>query len=180
MIYLIIGGAKSGKSMYAQNISKKLENHSGNLYYVATMNPYDCEDLKRIENHLQEREGYGFKTIEVQKDIRSIISKIEKNDTLLIDSVTSIVTNEMFIGNYFNENVQNNIITSIKDISENVLNLVIVSDYIESDSIFYDSYTEAFRKELGSINIALAKVADIVIECVFNNIIIHKNIYKKV
>lgn len=174
MICLVIGGAKSGKSMYAQNLSKELENESGNLYYVATMNPYDLEDLKRIENHLKERDGYGFETIEVQRNIGSIVSKIEKKDTLLIDSLTSIVTNEMFYLDEFNENVKSNIINGIKSISNAALNVVMVSDYISSDSIHYDNYTESFRKELGNLNIELAKASDVVIECVFNNIIIHK------
>lgn len=64
MIVLIIGGAKSSKSSYAEfyssNLSKK---GKGELYYLATMNPYDSEDLKRIENHLKNREKYDFKTI---------------------------------------------------------------------------------------------------------------------
>ena len=54
MIALVIGGAKSGKSMFAQNLAKSLENKSGKLYYIATMKPYDLEDLKRIENHFEE------------------------------------------------------------------------------------------------------------------------------
>lgn len=174
MICLVVGGAKSGKSMYAQNLSKKLQNESGNLYYVATMNPYDLEDLKRIENHLKEREGYGFETIEVQRNIGSISSKIEKKDTILIDSLTSIVTNEMFVLDEFNENVKSNIIDGIKSISNFALNVVMVSDYISSDSIHYDSYTESFRKELGTLNREMASFSDVVIECVFNNIIIHK------
>ena len=77
MIALVVGGAKSGKSMFAQNLAKSLnesfetylkedldgeleddlKKKSGKLYYVATMNPYDLEDLKRIENHLKERGG---------------------------------------------------------------------------------------------------------------------------
>lgn len=174
MICLIIGGAKSGKSMYAQNLSKELENISGNMYYVATMNPYDEEDSKRIDNHIKEREGYNFKTIEVQRNIGSIVNKIDKNDTLLIDSLTSIVTNEMFVLNEFNENVQKDIVNELKNISESASNVVMVSDYISSDSIIYDKYTEIFRKELGILNIEVAKFCDVVIECAFNNIIVHK------
>ena len=44
MIALVIGGAKSGKSMFAQNLAKSLENKSGKLYYIATMKPYDLEN----------------------------------------------------------------------------------------------------------------------------------------
>lgn len=174
MICLVVGGAKSGKSMYAQNLSKKLKNSSGSMYYVATMNPYDEEDSKRIDNHIKEREGYNFKTIEVQRNIVSIVNKINKEDTLLIDSLTSLVTNEMFGLNEFNEKVENDIVYALKDISKSASNVIMVSDYISSDSIIYDKYTEVFRKELGLVNIKVAKFCDVVIECVFNNIIIHK------
>lgn len=176
MICLVIGGAKSGKSMYAQNLSKKLEYISGNMYYVATMNPHDEEDSKRIDNHIKEREGYNFITIEMQRDIGSIVNKIEKNDTLLIDSLTSIVTNEMFVLNEFNENVQKDIVNGLKKISEKSSNIVMVSDYISSDSIIYDRYTDVFRKELGLLNMEVASFCDVVIECAFNNIIVHKGI----
>ena len=53
--------------------------------------------------------------------------------------------------------------------------LVIVSDYLFSDSIQYDCYTESFRKEIGIINRKLAALADTVIECAYGNIIYHKN-----
>lgn len=174
MICLIIGGAKSGKSMYAQNLTKKLQNNSGNMFYVATMNPSGEEDLIRINNHIKDRIGYGFKTIEIQKDLENIFSEIDKNDTLLIDSLTSIVTNEMFDFETFKNSVHYKIINELKTLGNKALNIVMVSDYVSSDSISYDSYTESFRKELGIVNREIAEYCDVVIECVFNNIIIHK------
>ena len=79
MIALVIGGAKSGKSMFAQNLAKSLENKSGKLYYIATMKPYDLEDLKRIENHLNERVGYGFNTIEEHTNMSKVVKEGTKN-----------------------------------------------------------------------------------------------------
>ena len=43
MIILVVGGAKSGKSDYAEKIAQMLH-EGGNLYYIATMNPHDEED----------------------------------------------------------------------------------------------------------------------------------------
>ena len=136
MIALVVGGAKSGKSMFAQNLAKSLnesfetylkedldgeleddlKKKSGKLYYVATMNPYDLEDLKRIENHLKEREGYGFNTIEETKNMSKVSESIQKNDTVLIDSVTSLVTNYMFQGNEFFKEVSEDILSGILEI----------------------------------------------------------------
>lgn len=191
MIVLVVGGAKSGKSMFAQNLSKSLneslknpisgqldgeiEREVGKLYYVATMNPYDLEDLKRIENHLKEREGYGFNTIEETKNMSKVSKSIQKNDTVLIDSVTSLVTNYMFQGNEFFKEVSEDILSGILEIVNVAGNVVIVSDYLFSDSIQYDCYTESFRKEIGIINRKLAALADAVVECSYGNIIYHKD-----
>ena len=194
MIALVVGGAKSGKSMFAQNLAKSLnesfetylkedldgeleddlKKKSGKLYYVATMNPYDLEDLKRIENHLKEREGYGFNTIEETKNMSKVSKSIQKNDTVLIDSVTSLVTNYMFQGNEFFKEVSEDILSGILEIVNVAGNVVIVSDYLFSDSIQYDCYTESFRKEIGIINRKLAELADTVVECSYGNIIYHK------
>ncbi|ABG83755.1 bifunctional adenosylcobinamide kinase/adenosylcobinamide-phosphate guanylyltransferase [Clostridium perfringens] len=175
MIVLIIGGAKSSKSSYAEfyssNLSKK---GKGKLYYLATMNPYDSEDLKRIENHLKNREKYDFKTIEKHRNLNEIFYKFSKEDTVLLDSLTSLVTNEMFVGKEFNESVHSNILKDIKRLGTKVSNLVIVSDYVFSDGIKYDSYTESFKRELGKINCELASFSDVVIEASFGNLIFHK------
>lgn len=190
MIVLVVGGAKSGKSMFAQNLSKSLneslknpisgqldgeiEREVGKLYYVATMNPYDLEDLKRIENHLREREGYGFNTIEETLNMSKVSSLIKEEGTVLIDSITSLVTNYMFRGKEFYKDVSDDILSGILEIINNSKNVVIVSDYLFSDSIQYDCYTENFRKEIGVVNRKLAKIADTVVECSYGNIIYHK------
>lgn len=178
MITLVVGGAKSGKSMFAQNLAKALENKNGKLYYVATMNPYDLEDLKRIENHLKEREGYGFNTIEETLDMKKVAKVLSKEDTVLIDSITSLVTNSMFKGKDFIKEVNKEIVDGVLEIIKSVNNVVLVSDYLFSDSIQYDCYTESFRKEIGIINRKLAEIADNVIECSYGNIIYHKNLSK--
>lgn len=174
MKVLIIGGSKSGKSILGQDISKQLENTKGELYYLATMEPHDEEDLNRIKNHLKDREGYGFKTIEEPLNMEKVSKLVDKEDTILLDSITSLVTNSMFKGKDFYDSVKANIVEGIKAIYERAENVIIVSDYVFSDGIVYDFYTEAFRRELGNINRALAEASDVVIECSYGNVIYHK------
>ena len=174
MIALVVGGAKSGKSMFAQDLAKSLESKNGKLHYVATMNPYDLEDLKRIENHLREREGYGFNTIEETIDMKKVAKDIAQEDTVLIDSITSLVTNSMLKGKEFIKEVNIDILDGLEEIVNSADNVVIVSDYLFSDSMQYDCYTENFRKEIGVVNRKLAKIADTVVECSYGNIIYHK------
>ncbi|MDE6087679.1 MAG: bifunctional adenosylcobinamide kinase/adenosylcobinamide-phosphate guanylyltransferase, partial [Oscillospiraceae bacterium] len=52
MLILITGGAGSGKSAFAENLSLRLQNgNSGNLYYFATMQIYDEECQRRVRKH---------------------------------------------------------------------------------------------------------------------------------
>lgn len=173
MTIFVVGGSKSQKSNYGELIAEKLFN-KGNLYYLATMKPYDDEDSKRIEEHIKNRSGHGYITIEVPRNIISVLPMLSKDDTVLLDSITSLVTNEMFNNKQIVKNVKDKIITEVNEISKKVSNLVIVSDYVFSDGIRYDDFTDDFRKELGIINCEIAKMSQVVIESSFGNIIVHK------
>ena len=63
MRLLFIGGCKSGKSSAAQRIAKLLGENAP-LYYWATMEPHDDEDLARIRRHIADRDGWGFTTVD--------------------------------------------------------------------------------------------------------------------
>ena len=175
MICFVVGGSKSGKSSYGEREAIRLGNKD-DLYYIATMKPYDKEDEERIRAHIKQREGFGFKTIEQYRDIERIVSNTSNTSTILIDSITSLLTNEMFFEEEMNDNSSIKIVKGIKKIAQFFDNVVIISDYVFSDSIIYDQYTEQFRRELGNINIEIAKISDKVVECIFVNIQVHKNI----
>ncbi len=63
MKIFISGGVKNEKSYQAQRLARMLA-HGRPLYYVATMEPHDEEDDARIARHRQERDGWGFTTLE--------------------------------------------------------------------------------------------------------------------
>ncbi|OOM60496.1 bifunctional adenosylcobalamin biosynthesis protein CobU [Clostridium beijerinckii] len=162
---MIIGGSKSGKSEVGEKIALTLSRNK--VIYIATMNPYDKEDEDRIEIHKKSREGLNFKTLEVTRDLDSVINTINCKDTVLIDSITSLLTNEMFNANDIIKNPSHKILNDIKQVMNNVKNVVIVSDYIFNDAIQYDEITENFKKELAIINRGLTKYCENVIECSF-------------
>lgn len=172
MNYLIIGGSKSGKSNYGEKIALSLNKNK--VIYIATMKPYDEEDQKRIEKHIKKRLGLGFFTLEQFRNLKEILKNINEEDTVLIDSITSLLVNEMFIKSGIIKSPSLKILNDIKEIICKVKNVVIISDYIFNDSIKYDDVSENFKKELGIINTELAKICENVIECSFNNVKYHK------
>ena len=93
MNYFLSGGAKNGKSSLAQEIVCA---QSGPRYYLATMIPHDDEDRLRIRRHLENRAGLGFQTVECGTDILASLSQMDPDGAVLLDSVTALLSNEMF------------------------------------------------------------------------------------
>lgn len=172
MNYLIIGGSKSGKSQIGEKIALTL--NKDKVIYIATMKPYDEEDEKKIQLHIKNRKGLNFFTIEKQSNLQEIVSKISTEDTVLIDSITSLLTNEMFVGDEIIYNPLSNILNGLIKIINKARNTVIISDYIFNDAIVYDEITGNFKRQLGMINRELAKLCNKVIECSFGNIKYYK------
>lgn len=184
MTVFICGGSKSGKSSLAQNMAKTLGNGRP-LYYIATMIPSDSEDREKIRLHIEDRDGMGFETVEQGRDIAAVAGKTDTGGTFLLDSITALLTNEMY-GDFANIGVDTNAadrcIKEVEKLAESVENIVIVGDYIFSDAESYDESTELFRKSLAEVSNSIAACADIVIEMNFGNPTLHKgkHIYETV
>lgn len=176
MKILISGGCKNGKSYYAQRLAK--EQGGSPLYYIATMCPADDEDAERIRRHQEERDGWGFQTVECQRDISAILSMCDNTGSFLLDSATALLSNEMFMPSgldfTINLNAAEKICMDFYALLAGLQDIVIVSDYIYSDACFYDEWTEAYRKGLAHIDRVLAKTCDTVLEVAFGHVICHK------
>ena len=176
MNVLITGGAKNGKSHYAQELARDMAlEKSVPLYYVATMIPHDEEDEARIKRHIREREGWGFYTIEQGTDIMECLESrktlgepVDRNGVFLLDATTSLLANEMFREDgTFDRYAGERVAAELVSFAESTGNTVFVSDYIYSDARHFDEMTEVYRKALADIDRALAKVCDRVVEVSF-------------
>ena len=175
MKIFISGGAKNGKSMFAQEIAKKLSGE-GHLWYLATMEPRDDEDDARVIRHRKEREGWGFKTVEWGRNIALHCEEFDCKGTYLVDSVTALLSNEMFGGmsgepdKSAPERVEKDLIA----FSEAAENVVFVSDNIFCDAAFYDDWTDSYREGLAFADRRIAEKCDVVAEFSCSQIIFYK------
>ena len=88
-IILITGGARSGKSSYAEQLALRL---SSNPVYLATARVWDDEFRQRVAKH-QERRGSEWTNIEEEKQLSK--HNLEGR-TILIDCITMWCNNFFF------------------------------------------------------------------------------------
>ena len=89
MIVLVTGGARSGKSTFAEELVSRL---GGRILYVATAVPFDDEMADRIKKHQSARP----KTWETREAYRNFGGVFTPGfDGAILDCVTILVTNLM-------------------------------------------------------------------------------------
>jgi adenosylcobinamide kinase/adenosylcobinamide-phosphate guanylyltransferase len=87
-LVLILGGARSGKSSYAQS---QADETGKPVTFIATAQALDEEMSTRIRKHRAERPA-AWETLEVPFDIASHVGQI-KSDVVVLDCITLLVSN---------------------------------------------------------------------------------------
>ncbi|HEA1641477.1 TPA: bifunctional adenosylcobinamide kinase/adenosylcobinamide-phosphate guanylyltransferase, partial [Escherichia coli] len=92
MMILVTGGARSGKSRHAE----ALIGDSSQVLYIATSQILDDEMAARIEHHRQGRPEH-WRTVERWQHLDELIhADINPNEVVLLECVTTMVTNLLF------------------------------------------------------------------------------------
>ena len=159
MIVLVTGGSGSGKSTWAEKLVASLPNE--NRVYIATMQVYDAESVKRVERHRAQRADKGFRTIECEKDLAS--ANIAEGSVVLLEDLVNLMANEMFDGGDVSR-----IVPALNILAKKCRHLIMVTNDIFSDGIEYAESTQEYIRQLAEINNAAAQMADYVVEVVYS------------
>ncbi|MGY8769034.1 MAG: bifunctional adenosylcobinamide kinase/adenosylcobinamide-phosphate guanylyltransferase [Pirellulales bacterium] len=90
-ITLVLGGVRSGKSRFAQDLAAKLG--GDDVLFVATAEPHDGEMQRRILHHRQSR-PQAWQTLECPLKVGNAIAEInEVPSVVLMDCLTLLVSN---------------------------------------------------------------------------------------
>lgn len=174
MTAFLSGGCKNGKSTLAEQLAHSLS-RPGRLYYLATMLPHDEEDHARIARHIRNRDGLGFQTIECGLSIEACLQDADPEGTYLLDSVTALLSNEMFrLDGTVDASAAERVGDELCRLVKKLKNIIFVSDYIYGDSGRYGDLTEQYRCGLAAIDRRLAAVCDTVVEVSFGGRIVYK------
>lgn len=154
----IAGGARSGKSRYAQELAKKI---SRKVCFIATCVPPDREMKKRILLHKKSRPRC-WKTIEGPKDIKSALIKSKtKFDAVIIDCLGLLISK--FLSDGLKEKQIEREIKSIAEIASKAkCTTIIVSNEVGGGIVPENALARSFRDILGMSNQIMSRHADAV------------------
>ena len=153
---LILGGARSGKSQYAENSAKD----SGlNVIYVATAQALDDEMQQRIKHHQQQRPDHWL-LIEEPLDLVSVLKNNTHDETcILVDCLTLWVSNLLCSDEHKN-NLQEHIDALVNVLPELPGKIIFVSNEVSMGIIPIGELNRLFVDEAGRLHQRLAAVCD--------------------
>jgi adenosylcobinamide kinase/adenosylcobinamide-phosphate guanylyltransferase len=180
-IYFLLGGARSGKSEYSENLASSL---STKVAYVATAEIIDEEMQKRIELHKIRRPA-GWQTFEFGKssicidDFNAVLESVKSQqmDVILIDCITNLLFRIVYkhrvedleiIDNAFERKIEAEVMEFfeqflsqlIKASNEQNLKVVIVSNEVGLGLVPPYPFGRVFRDLLGLANKKIASASD--------------------
>src|SRR5262252_8390506 len=90
-VTLVLGGVRSGKSRFAQNLAARFSS----VAFVATANAVDEEMREKIRRHQQERPGH-WRTLEEPVDLAGMIAEhATQFDLVIVDCLTVFLANAL-------------------------------------------------------------------------------------
>ena len=154
---LILGGCRSGKSLFAQ---QWLDERYARKCYIATLDIKDEPEMaERVALHQKSR-GQGWEVIEKPLNPASAISPAPENtDALLLDCLTMWLTNLILAGHSDSE-IEARVEQLNKTIPACSLPLVLVANEVGLGIVPESALGRRFRDLAGWTNQQVAKVCD--------------------
>lgn len=98
-ITFVLGGARSGKSAYAETVAQETASANKTLYYVATAEIFDGEMRHRVDLH-QQRRGGEWHLIEAPIDLTGELARHDDQDAVILVDCLSVWTTNLLIGEH--------------------------------------------------------------------------------
>ena len=169
MLTLVVGGAASGKSQYAEDL---VLGSPLPRFYLATMEVWDDECAARVEKHRQMRVQKQFATVECPLHLDTV--QLPARGTVLLEDLGNLAANELYDPRGAGDNTVAAILAGVDRLTKQCRDLVIVTNEIFSEAAVYEGDTVRYQEYLGKINQSIGKMADEVVEVVYGIPLWHK------
>ena len=151
-LYLVLGGARSGKSRHAESL---VEARPQPWRYIATAEPLDEEMRRRIDAH-KARRGSGWHTVEAPLELASALDDCEGGTPVLVDCLTLWLSNLMLNGRRVDEAV-NGLLAAL---GRRRGPTVLVSSEVGSGIVPENALARDFRDAAGGLHSEVAARAE--------------------
>lgn len=157
MLELVIGGARSGKSAYAQQCATEFcadkQKKISTVSYIATATADDAEMASRIQHHRQTRPQH-WHTLEEPIALASTLTRANSDsDFIIVDCLTLWLTNLFALGEKQRTQQVDLLFTCLPEITTSV---VFVTNEIGSGVVPMGEETRRFVDEAGWLHQRLA------------------------
>lgn len=152
---LVLGGAASGKSAFAERLVLQ---GGGTPLYLATAQVWDDEMAQKVATHRAAR-GDGWITVEEPLDVAGQLAKLRADEPVLIDCATLWLTN-VILGDHDPDAMSDDLITAVRVCPAPV---TIVSNEVGQGIVPDNALSRRFRNAQGRLNQQLAAEADLVV-----------------
>ena len=180
MLTLVVGGAASGKSAYAERLVLQT---ALPRYYLATMQVWDAECAARVEKHRRMRAEKQFETLECPLHLGTV--HLPARGTALLEDLGNLTANELYdpagagLGSTSAmrsraKRAASAILDGLDRLAAQCEHLVVVSNEVFSGGANYAGDTDRYLKALAQVNNALAARADAVVRVVCGIPVYHK------
>jgi adenosylcobinamide kinase/adenosylcobinamide-phosphate guanylyltransferase len=157
-IYFITGGARSGKSAFAEELASGL---AGKRAYLATAQALDPEMAARIERHRKDRD-LAWDTYEEPLAVAELLKKLSgRYEVVLLDCLTLWLSNVMAHtdGDSVVSFRSDELVAAIRDFNGVC---IIVSNEVGLGIVPDNALARKFRDLAGTLNQRVARTADAV------------------
>lgn len=150
---LVLGGARSGKSHYAQARAELLD---GELVFVATAQALDGEMTDRIARHRADR-GPRWITVDAPIELAAAIRAESREDRVLLIDCLTLWTTNLLLGERDIPAATEELIAAITDAAGP---LILVANEVGLGIVPDNALARRFRDEAGRLNQRLAAAVD--------------------
>lgn len=157
---LILGGAASGKSQFAETWLDRAAAKSGAArLYVATAQAGDAEMAAKIARH-RDRRGPAWRTIEAPLDLAGTLRGIARPDSaILVDCLTLWLSNHLLTESDLDCEIAD-LAVALRECSGCVL---VVANELGLGIVPENALARRFREAAGRLNQAVAEIAQRVV-----------------
>lgn len=162
MIHLVIGGARSGKSRFAESLVKSIETcqPDSTVIYIATATADDSEMASRISHHQKNRPG-AWELIEEPFNLAQLIERLNQSEQIiLIDCMTLWISNWLCDDNRESFAWQKQSEDFLEALSDSQAKIVIVSNEVGSGIVPMGNISREFVDLAGWLNQKLAEMVN--------------------